>query len=270
MFLRYILTMLAMPPALNLLVVVGGLLLLWWSRWLGRFLIAVGLLSLALLSTSWAKFELYRPLELYPPVELQQVAKLDPERTALVVLGGGTVGYAEEYQQIALKYNSLQRTLYARHLLTSVSLPVLITGGNVPDSDTSEAELMGQVLEQLGVTPQWLEQQSRTTWENALYSAPILREAGIDTVVLVTDAWHMRRAVESFHAQGLNIMPAPTGFRAGMYEDVRKFLPESYSLDQSRDALHEWLGILVYRLSYDTGAAPAPDAQGVVPAQPQE
>ena len=265
MLIRTILTTLAMPPALNLLLVVLGFVLVWRFRVLGRLLMAAGILSLAALALPWVKSQLYQPLEIYPALQSDRLPALDPAHTAIVVLGGGTIGFAEEFQQEALKANSLQRVYYASHLLQSVSLPVLITGGMVFNTELSEAYLMGQALTRLGTPPRWLEQQSRTTWENAVYTAKVLQAEGVDTIVLVTDAWHMRRSVESFHAQGFNVLPAPTGFRSGTYDDVRRFVPESYSLDQSRDALHEWLGILVYRISYGTTAAPAPDARGVVP-----
>jgi uncharacterized SAM-binding protein YcdF (DUF218 family) len=79
----------------------------------------------------------------------------------------------------------------------------------------------------------------------------------------------MRRSVEAFLAQGLNIIPAPTAFRNGAYRDIRAFVPDRTALEEVGDAIREWLGILTYRLSYGTRAAPPPDAQGVVPAAAQ-
>jgi len=56
-----------------------------------------------------------------------------------------------------------------------------------------------------------LENDSENTAENAFYSAEILREKNIKTIILVTSAMHMPRSVALFEAQGLNVIPAPTG-----------------------------------------------------------
>ena len=63
--------------------------------------------------------------------------------------------------------------------------PVLVTGGSVYGGET-EARLMREVLErELGVPVRWAESRSRTTHENAKYSAEMLRAEGIDRIVIV-------------------------------------------------------------------------------------
>lgn len=50
-----------------------------------------------------------------------------------------------------------------------------------------------------------VECQSGTTWENALFSAPILRQMNVRSAVLVTSWFHSRRALASFIATSGNI-----------------------------------------------------------------
>lgn len=251
MLIRQLLTMLVVPPALNLVLIGLGLLLCLRYRRLGRAVAAFGLLSLVVCSLPFVKMKIYEHLECYRALKVASLATADPAPGAIVLMGGGMARFGDEYQHMRLTDGSVRRILYAATLAEKTRLPVLITGGGrAEDAPDIEAERMADLLGQLGQQARWLETRSRTTWENALYSAPILKEAGIDTVLLVTDAWHMRRSVLAFEAQGLKVIPAPTAFRNGAYTDARAFIPDRFALLEIGDALREWLGIWTYRLQY--------------------
>jgi len=249
---RSLLTQLALPPALNFVLLLLGLLLMLRYRRLGQGVMAFALVTLLLLSLPWVKYQVHLVLENYPPVEPAQLQTLDAGRSAIVVLGGGLRGFAPEYGHEGLADNTLRRVLYAVEVATKRPLPLLVSGGGPQDSDDTEAALMAQMLGRMNLAPRWQEDRSRNTWENAVLSASLLRQDGIETVVLVTDAWHMRRAVPCFEAQGLTVVPAPTGFRSGTYPDLRTLVPERTALFQTGDALREWLGVLTYALTYDS------------------
>ena len=87
-----------------------------------------------------------------------------------------------------------------------------------------------------------------TTWDNARLSAPLLQEQGIRRIVLVTHAWHLRRAVPLFEAQGLSVIPAGIQFSSTRIDSLLDVLPTPAGLRDSTFALHEWLGILWYKL----------------------
>lgn len=269
MLIRTILTTLATPPALNMVMLLAGCLIALRYRVFGLMLVMFSALSLFALSLPVVKEEIYEPLEIYPPVQLTQLQALDPARSAVVVLGGGINSHAPEFSDPTLTDDSFRRIYYAMDVLERVELPLVIAGGTPWDETLSEASRMAFVLGRLGKRARWLEETSKNTWENAAHVAAILRSEGIDTVVLVTDAWHQRRGVECMVAQGLNVLPAPTGFRSVSYDNPRDWMPEGRSLFHVQIAIREWLGILTYRLSYGTKAAPLPDAQGVVPAAGQ-
>jgi uncharacterized SAM-binding protein YcdF (DUF218 family) len=78
----------------------------------------------------------------------------------------------------------------------------------------------------------------------------MLRDAGIDRVLLVTDAIHMSRAMQIFSVTGLSPVRAPTDFVSRKSLSAQDFIPHPRFLKQSHYALHEWIGMLWYRLRH--------------------
>ena len=99
----------------------------------------------------------------------------------------------------------------------------------------------------------WLEEHSHTTAENAQFTAQLLKEKGIDTVLLVTHAYHMPRAVAIFEKSGVKVVPAPTALsvkRKGNGPVIMSWLPSAPAMYGSYMALHELVGLAWYRLRY--------------------
>jgi uncharacterized SAM-binding protein YcdF (DUF218 family) len=93
-----------------------------------------------------------------------------------------------------------------------------------------------------------LEEQSRNTRENAVHSADLLKARGFETVLLVTSAFHMRRALAAFRAVGVEAIPAPTDFRRSASKPgVLAWLPDAEALQRSTIGIKEYLGFWVYR-----------------------
>ena len=76
----------------------------------------------------------------------------------------------------------------------------------------------------------------------------MLHADGIRTVVLVTDAAHMRRARALFVAAGMPVIPAPTNYYASAPLTVLSFIPNTNALRRSAFTVHEWLGYVWMRL----------------------
>jgi uncharacterized SAM-binding protein YcdF (DUF218 family) len=131
----------------------------------------------------------------------------------------------------------------ARHaILTAGEL----RGGGGP----TEAELTARLLASWGIDPARLivERKARNTRENALESARIVRERGFTTLLLVTSAAHMPRALGCFRAVGLEPDALPVDRRAGAGAlRPSRLLPRAGALDRSADALRELAGRVVYR-----------------------
>jgi uncharacterized SAM-binding protein YcdF (DUF218 family) len=127
---------------------------------------------------------------------------------------------------------------------------VLLTGGgNLDVRINSEAEDMRMFMSALGVPNEVmvLEGRSRNTRQNAQFTADILRPMGINKIVLVTSALHMRRAVASFEKEGFTVIPAATDHEAGTGFDWTSFLPEAGALFGSARAIKEIVGRLAGR-----------------------
>ena len=96
-----------------------------------------------------------------------------------------------------------------------------------------------------------IEKNSRNTKENASLSAEILkRDFQKESVLLITSALHMKRAILCFNKNGITITAFPTDntntHRKFHLEDI--LLPNSKSLNKWESIIHEWVGYLVYKI----------------------
>jgi uncharacterized SAM-binding protein YcdF (DUF218 family) len=185
------------------------------------------------------------------------IADADGAR-AIVVLGSGLDLDQPEYGGDTAGERTLLRLRYGAVQARRFGLPVLVAGGRPHDATRTEAAVMAEILDrEFAVKVRWQEGESRNTAENASRSAAILREAGIRRVVLVTQAFHMPRAVRLFRTAGLEVVAAPTQFKtAGRPSfSALDLLPQSHALRNSYYALHEWLGIAWLALTVEGSAA---------------
>jgi len=168
------------------------------------------------------------------------------------VLGGGRRRNALEYQgQDVPRATVLARLRYAARLHRQTGLPMLVTGGSPEDYADSEAELMAGVLrDDFNAPARWVEGDSDNTAQNAQYSAAILRQAGVSRILLVTDALHMPRSERVFSQAGLDVTAAPTGYLGQGALIAADFIPGGGGLSDSHYAMHEWLGLLWYRMAH--------------------
>ena len=119
------------------------------------------------------------------------------------------------------------------------------------DADSTLAAVMRQTLKRdFDVPVRWVEAAARNTYENARFSAQLLKRANVRTIYLVTHAWHMRRAKASFQAVGIEVVAAPTRFASKPTPRLGDFLPAARALEASHAAMYEWLGLLWYTWRY--------------------
>ncbi len=238
-----------LPPTANFIIIAFGLLLNKISKHLAHILITLGALSLVLFCFPPFSTVLIRGLEQYPPLEPPVIVT---NEQAIVVLSAGSYPYAKEYAKAIDGTAALQRNQYAAFLQEQTGLPMLVSGGTVGFDASSEAAVMADTLSNsFKVQVKWQETKSRNTAENAMYSAAILKENDIETIYLVTHAWHMPRAVMMFEKQGINVTPAPTMFIDMMTNlSSSYYLPAAYALQNVNLALHEYIGIFWYKLRY--------------------
>jgi uncharacterized SAM-binding protein YcdF (DUF218 family) len=258
LFLSKLLPIFVYPLGLACIFLVVALMVKGHSKWLKR---SVGL-ALAILwigGNNWVSTSLVRSLEWqYLPPETV------PEAPVIVVLSGGTET-AQYPRQIVELNGAGDRIIYASWLYHQGAAPhMLLTGGYISwlgEHASSPAEEMAAVLGMLGVPEEaiWLESNSQNTYENAVFSAEILKREGIDRIILVTSAQHMPRSVALFEKQGLEVIPAPADYavtqenwdylwKPSFTAQIFNLLPGVGSLSATTLVLKEYLGMLVYSL----------------------
>jgi uncharacterized SAM-binding protein YcdF (DUF218 family) len=188
----------------------------------------------------------YRPL---------RASDLAPGRVAIVLLGVGESAVRDWDGNSATLFTAVSgsRVLEAARVYRlSSDAWVISSGGPVsrePGAPTSAA-LMQEALTRLGVPASRivLEAQSRTTRDEAVLVAPMLRALNVDQVVLVTSATHLRRAMGAFRATGANPIPSMARDPNLPFEWRRWLLPTNRSLEHTASVVHEVVGLAYYRL----------------------
>lgn len=182
--------------------------------------------------------------------------------SVIVVLGGGKqrgVLDRQDFMMEDLSKEALQRVRYAAMLSRYTQLPILVTGGAPEPSSkypSPEAQVMAKVLQaDFNVQVRWIEDQSKTTQENAQLSSEILQKEGLHRIYLVSHFWHLPRAKRIFEKYGFEVTPAPMGFEFANEFDfselsILDFLPSPSGLQRVREIWHEVIGGFWYQWRY--------------------
>jgi uncharacterized SAM-binding protein YcdF (DUF218 family) len=250
LYLDKLLAQLAYPLGLSLCLSLLGLLLLGrgWRRG-GSGLVLLGIGWLWLWSMPIASDAIRLSLEGRFP---HQPAEELPEADAVVILGGGISAGGPEAPYPNLG-SAADRVWHAARIFHADKVPlVLSSGGSISwlESNTPSTDPTLQFLIDLGVPAESivLEDRSRTTRENALYTAELLKERELQRVLLVTSAVHMPRAIATFQAAGVDVVPAATDFEVRTRPThLLRRLPSAEALERSTGALKEYLGLWVYQ-----------------------
>jgi uncharacterized SAM-binding protein YcdF (DUF218 family) len=277
---RNLLAQLLMPPGIWLWLILLPLFLLKKRELLQKSLIVFSVLMIWLTSTNYLAVQLTNALGSIitwsAPLDLKvleskhngnQIAKQSSKQNsetdssitgseqAIVILGGGRRSGAIEYPQYQgqnIEARAMERVRYGVTLSQATHLPILITGG-APDAtssnELSEAELTQKVSKnEFQIQARWLEKQSRTTEENAAFSAKMLKQEGIIHIYLVTHFWHMPRAKAVFEKYDLKITPAPMGFYQKDQFHPLDFYPSRAGIERAGVIWSEALWLIWYRI----------------------
>jgi uncharacterized SAM-binding protein YcdF (DUF218 family) len=254
------LTALLLPPVpWLLLIAIGTAMLLRARRIGGTLLIGAGAALIWLSACSGVGHWLSLHAVTHPPPlssaridALKAAVTAQPgaarHKTAIVVLGGGVERIAPEYGVATLTAESLERLRYGIWLARRTGAPLAFSGGTgwAQSDATPEALVAARVaVQEFGRPLSWIEDRSRDTRENAVLSVPLVKQAGVDHVLVVTHGWHMQRALGDFEqaaAGALRIEAAPMGLAPPSDEPLLQWLPSQRGQLQVRRVLREWLG----------------------------
>jgi len=236
---------LAIPPTSFVILMLTGLLLRGGWRRFGRRLNWAGLIGLILFGMPAVSYRLLLALETNLPV----TAPADHPPQAIIILSGDVIRAHDEPLGLRPGLLTLDRLRTGAALARRTGLPILVSGGTIHPHTPALALVMADSLkDDFQIPARWLETKSADTWENARFSADILRAEGITSVYVVTHSWHMRRAVLSFEGTGLTVTAAPTSLDDPIGFDPGDFLPRAGGWQTGYYAIHEWIGYAWYKL----------------------
>jgi uncharacterized SAM-binding protein YcdF (DUF218 family) len=234
--------------------IAGILLLLTRYRRLASWLVVTSLVLIAFAGLSPLGNLLILPLEQrFPPWE---ATRGPPD--GIVVLGGAVSPDVSAARGVVALNGAATRIIAAAELARRYpNARVIYSGGsNALFSDRiAEAPFAVQELETLGVAHDRItaEEQSRNTVENAVFSRLIAQPKPGERWLLVTSAFHMPRAIAAFRAAGFPVEAYPVDWQTrGPIDATRLFGSLSEGLGRTDIAVHEWLGLLSYRLAGKT------------------
>jgi uncharacterized SAM-binding protein YcdF (DUF218 family) len=206
------------------------------ARRIGWGLLAVSLATLWLLATPAVADRLERAAERCPALDLTHPVQAQ----AIVILSGGEARMgAPEYGGPAARGPLLERLNYGAYVAWRTGLPVLVSG-----TARDVLAMRATLARDFGVEVRWAEGASRDTFENAEFSARLLRPEHVTRIVLVTSATHEWRAVQEFTSAGFEVVPAPAGNWSPQPVDLLDYVPDTAGLQRSTEALYELLGDL--------------------------
>jgi len=237
--------LLAAPMTLNVLLVLillaVVLALLKWRR-SSRALMVLALILLLAVGCG--------PVPTWLLTRLQSAYAVDApiswgQRNVIVLLGAGTVRVADtgNVEASLYAYGRINKAaaLYRACRQSGQLCKVEVSGGDARALGKPEAVIYGEQLQRLGVDAAdlLLESRSMNTWQNAQFSAPLLKAYGVDRVLLVSSGFHLRRGMLYFTHFGIPAMPV----RADYVSGVASWWPLSSNFAMADLALHEYAGI---------------------------
>jgi len=235
------------PPNLFILLALAGVLIAWRQKGFGLSVATGAIGCLYLVSMPLTAGVLMRSTEAIASGEPKLPAGQTPG--AIIVLSADA-RYGEDGPETVGPL-TLERLVEAAKQQRRLGLPILVSGGPPGHPQSSLAALMSKALKaDFDISVRWREDRSRNTFENALFSAAILREAGIGSALVVAHPWDMARALWSFRAVGYPVVPLPTSEGRGLSFSASAFLPQIPALEDSYYALHELIGLGWYHLRY--------------------
>ena len=246
-----LLSVFANPLVQVLLLLLAGLYLsLRGRRRLGLAFLGSSTLWLWLCASPYVAGLLMAQLEKdYPPVSAHTLPKAD----AIVLLGGAIRGQVSD-GTLADMSGVGDRLVFAVAAFKAGKAPLLLVTGGAPEGRVPEAALIREILVTMGIPRKKivLETRNRVTKDSRRFLPETLDKLGVKSILLVTSAFHMPRAMLVFEPLGYIVHPAPSDYQVllgGVVATPGGFLPSVKALQRTTWAFHELIGYWYYKLT---------------------
>ena len=248
--LKKIITPFLLPPGLFILLLIssGTFFIRRNNRQTGIFNIAIGVL-IWLISTAPVSQLLLRGLE--ADFQIPQ----NPPGDVIIILGGGIIDKVPDLSGIGEPSEiMLGRIVTAVRLQKKLKIPIIISGGKVYKNKSAGAPIIKRFLIDLGINENSIivEEESRDTIENAEFTKEICLAFGFKRPIILTSAYHLKRSQIAFERVDIKPILFPASFRTKKNANFSwySFLPSAGNLMLVSIAIHEYLGILYYKILY--------------------
>lgn len=228
-----------MPLSIGLILLFLGILYLYLKNYKRAKLFLV-------ISLVWIFLISYLPFSnmLLKPLENEYKAYLDinPNIKYLMVLGHGHVTNNEISPHSQLSGSALMRLTEGIRIFKKLNNAKLILSGYAGDDDiTPHAIISKNVAISMGVDENSIItfEKAKDTKEESLFAKELVKD---EKLILVTSAFHMKRAVKLFKEENIDLIPAPTDFLAKEKNDYLRE-PNSKELRKTELAFHEYIGL---------------------------
>jgi len=193
---------------------------------------------------SWALTPLENRFPYNPPEHID----------GIVLLGGDEEPETSETRGQPTALDSMRRfARFAEMVQRYPEAQLVYSGGSGslhPRGHMKEADVAAEALKSMGVPTDriYFENTSHNTYENAVYTASLIRPEPSQNWLLVTSAWHMPRSMACFRKVGWNVYASPAGYlTTGFYQSYPNF-EFARQLRLLTLAAHEYVGLIAYYL----------------------
>lgn len=234
---------------LLLLLLVGFVCLLVGWRRLAATGIGLACAGLWVFGFTSAGEVLFAPLETrFPPRALAEM----PAPDGLIVLPSGLIEPHALHWGTLIEFRDGGEGIVTAALL-ALRFPdarIIVSGGGFLPEPLREADGMARILREFGVAPDRIaiDASPATTADAVDHIITLIGDDRDRTWWLIASAHRMPRAMGTFRAAGFEPVPFPVDFRWAPPFDPTYTYAFLEGMGLTEAAMHEWLGLIVYRL----------------------
>lgn len=232
----------------TLIIIIGIIGIIYISGKKNKLIASIPLILLFIFSSNLLSQFLIGILEnKFPPIEISNLEKAD----AIVVLGGAINILGKYPTRIEMGSSSERMTDALLIYKSGKSDSIVFTGGSgiLFQQELREANFAKKFFMDFGIPESSLimEEDSKNTYENAVFTSRILERLNKKKIILITSAFHMERSLRCFQNRGLIVQAFPTDYKS-LRKDINwdTMIPNPGYLETSTIAIKELIGIWVY------------------------